>query len=86
MARWRLILVLKKENEGGNEVAHPRWLGLRLVVMKCTAVDDEDSPSPIDDARLEGTVDVPYASRHRAWSTRRALVHLLGLAVVDGGG
>ena len=54
--------------------------------MMCTGVDDEDSPSPIDDARLEGTVDVPYASRHHAGTTRRALVHLLGLAVVDGGG
>ena len=54
--------------------------------MVCTAVEDEDSPSPIDDARLEGTVDVPYASRHHAGSIRRALVHLLELAVVDGGG
>ena len=52
--------------------------------MVCT--DDEDSLSPIDDARLEGTVDVPYASRRHAASTRRALVHLLGLAVVDVGG
>ena len=54
--------------------------------MIYTSVDDEDSLSPIDDARLEGIVDVPYASRHYAASTRRALVHLLGLAVVDGGG
>ena len=53
--------------------------------MMCTAVG-EDSLSPIDDARLEGTIDVPYASRHHAASRRRALVHLLGLAVVDGGG